>query len=57
MSLSAADAAMAMLPRSSMATGDFMAVSYSVSDPTGQFSIVKSAGQGQSVPSYSGDTP
>jgi hypothetical protein len=39
----------------SRAIRGLMTASYSVIEPTGQVSIVKSAGQGQS--SYSGDTP
>src|SRR4029077_9319324 len=46
-----------MLPRMSRAITGLMTASYSVSEPTGQLSIVKSAGQGQSLLSYSGDTP
>jgi hypothetical protein len=57
MSVPAADAEVTMLPRMSRAITGLMTASYSVVEPTGQLSIVKSAGQGQSLSSYSGDTP
>ena len=56
-SVPAADAEVEILPRSIRAIRGLMTASYSVTEPTGQLSIVMSAGQEQSLLSYSGDTP
>lgn len=46
-----------LLAGMSRAITGLMTASYSVAEPTGQLSIIKSAGHGQSLLSYSGDTP